>query len=326
MNFERRNNGSSVTQRDEILQQGGMSDIHGFFVKFAAIMLMAAVGLPVSEPVSAQGAGARLEEVVVTAQRREQSLQEVPVSIQVFTGDALVREGFRNMDDLSKFSPSINIFNSQREQSITIRGMGTTGNNMGFEQAAPFFLDGVHIGRSTMMRGAFLDLERVEVLRGPQPVFFGQNASAGAFSLVSRKPGPEWEGDVTAEMGNHGNRSIEGGFGGPVTDTLGIRLAGKYDTTNGYMKDIWTNDPFPNGEDKTFRATLQWIPTENFEATLSMQYLDHNQGAYGASICEVDNYFALEGQRYSYRSSARIQREFWQTSTASNKVLYQRWL
>lgn len=228
-----------------------------------------------------------LEEITVTAQRRVQSIQEVPISLEAFSGATLTKEGFRAIEDLSNFSPSVEIDVRTQDQDVSIRGMGTTGNNLGLEQAVPIFVDGVHFGRTSMVMGAFLDLERVEVLRGPQPIAFGQNATAGAFSLVTNKPTPEWEGDLTAEYGNWGRMSVEGGVGGPITDTIGIRVAGQYDTLDGYLRDIVTADMFPGGKETAGRATLQWSPTENFVATLKGEYAGRRKEGDGNALCRT---------------------------------------
>ena len=225
-----------------------------------------------------------LEEIVVTAQRRTQSLQEVPISIDAISGEEIRLQGFRNMDQLANFSPSILIDNRIQDQDIAIRGVGTTGNNLTLEQAAPTFIDGIHYGRTSQIKNAFIDLERVEVLRGPQPVYFGQNATAGAFSLTTRKPGPEWEGNVNGEVGNFGRKTIEGAFGGPINDTWGIRVAGKWDTLDGYLTDVFTGDKFPEGRDIAGRVIVQWAPTEQFEATMKYQFTDYNGGSDGAAV------------------------------------------
>ncbi len=228
-----------------------------------------------------------LEEIVVTAQRREQSIQEVPISLEAFSGATLATQGLRSMEDVSMFSPSVEIDIRTQDQDIAVRGMGTTGNNLGLEQAVPTFSDGVHYGRTSMIMGAFLDVERLEVLRGPQPIAFGQNATAGAFSIISKKPTEEWQGDVTSEFGNWGRMSVEGGIGGPITDTLGIRVAGQIDRMSGYLRDVITGDMFPDSDEKAARATLLWRPTENFEATLKGEYSRRRRDGDGMAVCRV---------------------------------------
>jgi outer membrane receptor protein involved in Fe transport len=254
---------------------------HLRFSKILMIMASPAIIFPIS--IQAQ----QLEEIVVTAQRREQSIQEVPISLEAYTGDVLNKEGFRTMEDLSSFSPSVEIDVRTQDQDIAVRGMGTTGNNLGLEGAVPIFVDGVHFARTSMIMGAFLDLERIEVLRGPQPIAFGQNATAGAFSLTSRKPTAEWEGDVTAEYGNWERFSVEGGVGGPINDTWGIRLAGQYDSTGGYMKDVVTGGKFPSGEEAAGRLTLTWNPTENLGATFKAEWAQRRNEAEGIAVCRT---------------------------------------
>jgi len=225
-----------------------------------------------------------LEEIVVTAQRREQSLQEVPISIEAFTGAEIDKQGFRDMIDLTQFSPGATIDAGQDRINITVRGIGTAGNNQALEQSAPTFVDGVHFGRSGQILAAFLDAERVEILRGPQPVYFGQNANAGAFSITTRKPTAEWVANLRVEAGNQDKKAVEFGAGGPITDTLGIRVAGKFDRSSGYMKDILTADVFPKYQVFMGRAILQWQPSDNFVATAKLQMADKQTQGEGNAV------------------------------------------
>ena len=241
--------------------------------------------LPTSVALAQQSGVDGLEEIIVTAQRREQSVQEVPISVEAFSGDVLMQQGFRQMDDLANFVPSVEIDFTTQEQDISIRGYGTVGANLSADQAAPTFVDGIHYSRGSMIQSAFVDLERVEVLRGPQPVFFGQNATVGAFSLITRKPTAEWEGNVLAEAGNFGRVTLEGGIGGPISDTWGIRFAGKYDELDGYLTNITTGDKFPQRQDAVGRVTLQWTPNDIFTATAKVESADWDRGADGAAYC-----------------------------------------
>lgn len=250
---------------------------------FAAIT---AISLPfaIDLPVQAQDGAAGLEEVIVTAQRREQSLQNVPISMQVVTGEALARQGFSDLGEMSNFVPGLNISPDVQNQTIMIRGVGTQGSNFGFEQAVATFIDGVHYGRASQVKNAFLDVERVEVLRGPQPVFFGQNATAGAISITSRKPGPTWEGNAVAEVGNNNLRTFEGAVGGPISDTFGVRFAGRYESSDGFLKDFVTGDRFPSWQSRVGRAILQWAPTQRFETTLKFEASNIDSGGRALAV------------------------------------------
>jgi len=231
-----------------------------------------------------------LEEVVVTAQRRVQSLQEVPISIDTFSGIELTKQGFRTMEDMGQFSPSVEMNESLHEQSVTIRGQGNDVAAMSVEQSAPIFVDGVHFGRPSMIKGAFMDVERVEVLTGPQPVYFGQNATAGAFSITTKKPTFDaWEGDATAEFGNFGRVNFEGGAGGPINDEWAIRVAGQWDHTGGHLTDVFTGNTFPNRTDWGSRVTVVWKPTEQFEGTAKVEYLNRRSDGDTNAICLYDS-------------------------------------
>jgi len=215
-------------------------------------------------PVFAQGA---LEEVVVTAQRREQNLQDVPISILTISGAEIKQQGFADLEDVAAFSPGVYIQSGTLDQRITVRGFGTIGNSGHLEQAVPIFVDGVHFGRQSQIFTSFLDVERVEILKGPQPVYFGMNATAGAFNIQSKKPTPEWEGDVDLALGNNNSKSLSFGVGGPLTNTLGIRLAGMYDHTDGYLRHLHVDEKGPHRGGMGGRVTLQWTPNDKLQVT-----------------------------------------------------------
>jgi outer membrane receptor protein involved in Fe transport len=230
-----------------------------------------------------------LEEVVVTAQRRAQSLQEVPISIEAFSGAELQKQGYRNLDDLANFSPTV-LVDDQGFLSTerTVRGFGSSGNALTVEQAVPIFIDGLHYGRPAQVKTAFMDLDRVEVLKGPQPVFFGMSATAGAFNIQSARPTDTWEGYIDAEYGNNAKGVVEGAIGGPITDTWGIRVAAKYETTEGFMRDIRTGDKIGDYENLGGRVILEWTPTDNFEALLKFEASGYEKFPEATHVCLTD--------------------------------------
>ncbi len=211
--------------------------------------------------VNAQGA---LEEIVVTAQRREQSLQEVPIAIDVFTSETLGLQGYRNLDDLAKFSPSVIIRSGVQRQFTAIRGFGSGGNSRTLLSATPLFLDGIYFGRTAYIKTGFMDTERVEILKGPQPLFFGLNATAGAFNIISKRPTPEWEADLSGEYGNDGKNELSGAIGGPITDTLGMRVAAIMERNDGYVKsNTDASKKMGRYDNLGGRITLEWNPSDN---------------------------------------------------------------
>lgn len=259
-----------------------------FILSGAAVLFSSFLGLPQA---AAQDVGANsiaLEEVVVTAQRREQSLQEVPISIETIGGADIRRQGYRDMIDLSNFSASVIVSPSVSSQEVRIRGFGSSGRTLTIEPAVPTFLDGIYYGRASEIKTAFLDAKRVEVLKGPQPVYFGQNATAGAFNIESNKPTDTWQGYTNLSYGNHGDRKAEAAVGGPITDTIGIRVAGKYESSTGYMKDLVTEDSMGRYNDKGGRIILQWKPTESIEITGKFELSSMRDVPETTSICLTD--------------------------------------
>ncbi len=238
----------------------------------------------------------QLEEIIVTAQRREQNLQEVPISIDVFTGADISIQGYSTMEDLSKYTPSVMILDRSNRVNATIRGFGTVaGSAQSLVSSVPFFVDGIHLGATQMAKIAFLDTERVEILKGPQPLYFGMNAVSGAFNITSRRPSAEWEGDATAEFGNDDNRSIQGGVGGPVSDTLGMRMAGMYQAGSGPLLNAVDGQKYGGGETMGGRILLQWTPNDKIDVVTKFEVADRK----GSN--DLDTGCLVDGDLFGYR-------------------------
>lgn len=247
----------------------------------------------------------QLEEIVVTAQRREQSLQDVPVSLQAFSGDAMADKGFDTLNELTFYAPGLVVKSTSEEQGLILRGAGTQSKNLGVEQGVPTFIDGIHFGRGSQVLNSYMDIERLEVLKGPQPVFFGQNAAAGALNITTRKPGDTWEGYVSADYGRFGKAVVEGAIGGPVTDTIGVRLAGKYYRLEGFLRDWWTGEKFPQREYKAIRLSTVWQPTNNFTASWKVD-VAHNDLGPRAQPLVFDKFSSPEDAKLFHGNSAPI--------------------
>lgn len=258
----------------------------GIFTGDQAVFLSISILVSLQSVQTTQAQG--LEEIVVTAQRRVQSLQDVPISIDTISGQDIQRQGYRDLIGLSDFTPGVEIRPLLEDTRVTVRGFGSTGNNLTQEQAVPIFADGVHFGRQEQAKLAFMDVDRIEILKGPQPVFFGQNATAGAFNVISRMPTPEWEGLFDGELGNNGARIMSGGVGGPITDTIGIRVAGKYESSNGFLERAIDGGKGPNYENKGGRVILRWNPAENFTATAKYDRAEMRMGGQAMKVCLTD--------------------------------------
>jgi len=214
----------------------------------------------------------QLEEIVVTAQRREQRLQDVPISLSVVSGEKLAREGIYTLDDFTSRLPSVKIAKGGAGDHIAIRGI-SSGANLGFEQAVATFVDGAYRGRSRAARFSFFDVERIEVLRGPQTTFFGNNAIAGAFNITTRKPSGNLEWNASALYSpTDGEYGIEGGVSFPVTDSLAIRIAAKQQGMDGYIDNQYLKNEGPDLNDTMGRISARWTPIDRLEVEARVDY------------------------------------------------------
>ncbi len=218
-------------------------------------------------PVQAQ----MLEEVIVTATKREEGLQDVPIALAVMDGNKISEQGIRSLTDVAIFMPNVHVAEASAGDQLFIRGVGS-GVNYAFEQSVGTFIDGVYFGRGQASRSAFLDLSRVEVLKGSQSTLFGKNTIAGAINITTARPGDErelildgtyepefdgWSGQVTAS--------------GPITDTLGGRVVLKVAETDGWMNNTFLNEDEVAREDLIGRATLVWDAADNLEVAFKYE-------------------------------------------------------
>lgn len=205
---------------------------------FASAALICA-GLPVAA--QAQDAAAdEGDEIVVTATKREQTLQDVPVAVTVTSGETIERAQIRDIRDLTSVVPSlrVNQLQSSANTNFYIRGFGNGANNAGIEPSVGLFIDGVYRSRSAAMIGDLPDVTRVEVLRGPQSTLFGKNASAGVISFVTAEPKFEFGGSTEATYGNRQAATVKASITGPITDQFAVSLAAGANVRDGYVRDL----------------------------------------------------------------------------------------
>lgn len=224
---------------------------------------------------SAEENSRTLDVVTVTSQKRAQSLQDVPLSVAVTQGEEINEQIVTNLEDLTDGTPTVTVTRTPVSDSIYIRGVGS-GSSVGFQQSVGTFVDGVYRGRGAAARNAFLDLERIEILRGPQPVYFGNSTVGGAFNIVSKGPSDELEVNLITSYEFEADEWVtEIGVGGPISDTLGFRLAYNHTESEGWMTDTIQNERVPAVENDAFRGTLEFEPTANFDATLKLEYSEN---------------------------------------------------
>lgn len=213
-----------------------------------------------------------LEEIVVTAQKRSESLSDVPISIAAVGGESIEDYGSANLEQVSTSVPNLRITQTGIANRIAIRGI-SSGDNKGFEQSAAMFVDGIYFGRDQLVRLPIVDVERVEVLRGPQPTLFGKNAIAGAISIINRKPTNEFEGSVNASYEfEHKETQLQGVVNLPISDMAGARLVGYYRKLGGYSENTQLNRNEPQAESMFFRGTFGLGDGGPVEATLKLEY------------------------------------------------------
>lgn len=192
---------------------------------------------------------AAVEDIVVTAAGRAQLVQDVPIAINVISGDALVNAGVNDVRDIRALTPSLQATTAQSAATsvvLSIRGIGTGGDNPGFEPAVGVFIDGVFRARAGVALGELPPIERVEVLRGPQGTLFGRNTSAGALSIVTQGPSFDLHGYGEVSYGNYNEVDVKAGLTGPVSEALALRVDGGYHRRDGYIRDLNSDRSFNN--------------------------------------------------------------------------------
>jgi len=213
---------------------------------------------------------AALEEVVVTARRIEERLSDVSLSVTVIDGLQLDEFAVTRWEDLTL--PGIKIGPAGLLDVLSIRGIAS-GLNFGFEQSAPVFVDGVWFGSSRSTRSGFVDVERIEILKGPQPTHFGKNAIAGAFGIVTRKPQPEFAASVDAYYEfEHDEAAVTGVINVPVGETLAARVAVKWRDLDGYMTNPASGRRTPQQRDELGRLALRWQPFDGLILDGKVEY------------------------------------------------------
>ena len=229
-----------------------------------------------------------LSTVTVTAEKREQSLQDVTASIQAVDGDALVEQNVVRLDDLDNLVPNLFITEGLTGNTLNIRGIGTSQGNAGFEQSVATFADGIYIGRSRQSVAPLSDVAQVEVLRGPQPVYFGQSAVAGALNITTRDGTGPFQANIDASYGSENETILAGGVTIPLSDTFGVRVAGRYTDMDGWMKNSFTGEDWAGLETDLVRVTANWQATEAFDLELTWETGSADQNGTPAEIVGCD--------------------------------------
>lgn len=215
-------------------------------------------------------------EIVVTATKREQTLQETPISVSVTSGETIEQAQIRDVLDLQTVAPSLRVSQLQNSSSSTfiIRGFGNGDNNFGIEPSVGVFIDGVFRSRSASSLNDLANVQRIEVLNGPQSTLFGKNASAGVISVITREPQFEFGGSIEAGYGNYNDIRFKGDITGPITDTIAFSVDGSYNKRDGYGTIVNLNEDVNERNRWTARGQLLIEPSDDFKIRLIGDYSD----------------------------------------------------
>lgn len=228
-----------------------------------------------------------LGEVIVTAERRSRNLQETPIAATVLTGEQLASRGVTTIEQLQFVTPSLTVQNSGQGNSFNIRGIGKTENNSSVGVGVITYRDGVATFPAYFQNEPLYDIAGVEVLRGPQGTFAGQNATGGAVFITQRRPDfAGVHGYIQGQYGNYDNRRLQGAINQPLSDTVAVRLAANLQQRDSFF-DVIEGQPTRGQpgevETQSFRGAILWRPTDAFSATFSTDYNLIDLGGYPTS-------------------------------------------
>lgn len=260
----------------DIRKQGGstrsLKTILSLGVGMAAIALSAPA---VAQDTTDDGDGTRkLQTVTITATKREQTLQDVPIAVSVVDDAVIEKAEIIDMFDLQSVVPSLQVTQNQSSQNTTfsVRGFGNGSNNVGVEPSVGVFIDGVYRSRSAAAISDLPNISRIEVLRGPQSTLFGKNASAGVVSVITEEAQFDWGGSVEGSYGNYNSVRLKGDITGPLSETLAFSLAASYTSRDGYATDTISGGDLNDRNRWGVRGQLQFEPTESASFRLIADY------------------------------------------------------
>jgi iron complex outermembrane recepter protein len=236
------------------LHEEGESFMKRSIYLLAPVALLSATGSFTAHAAAEAESSATLEEIVITAERREENLQKTAIAVTALSVDDLQKMGLYSQADLPRAVPAVGIFNGGGGTTqATLRGVGNLAGNTYAEQAVPFNLDGEYLARGEAVNGQFFDLERIEVLKGPQGTLYGRNASSGTVNIITAKPKiGEFGGNLQLEVGNYGKYLVSGALNVPTNENSALRLSGQRVYHDGYLSDGY------NDQDET-SGRLQWL-------------------------------------------------------------------
>jgi iron complex outermembrane receptor protein len=292
---------------DQRATKKGRNEMYNSYIRGAS-QLTAAIALAANvTPTFAQSAnssGSELEEIVVTAQRREQRSEDVGVTINVLSGSDLKTAGAQSIVDLASVTPNVQIKNVMANSitNVSIRGIGLNDYAVNNNPAAGMYVDNVYLVSPAMLTFGLLDVDRVEVLKGPQGDLYGRNTTAGAVNIISRKPSEENEGQIEAGFGSYRNWHVDGAIGGALTSNLTARLAIQtVQQDSGAQTNYVTGNRIGKIDRTNGRVQLQWKPSDSLNILLNAHNgYDHSD----VTLYKANN--VLTGEENQYAGKPRV--------------------
>ena len=238
------------------------------------------VAQDIVEPVSEVAADVEDTVIVVTARRRNEALQDVPISIASIGGEALEKSQITKPEALAARVPTLNIAvgGSGSGGQLSLRGIGSSNVSAAFDSAVALDFDGVVLSSMRLVQAGFFDVAQIDVLKGPQSLYFGKSATAGVLSIRSADPTSSFEASLRGsyEFEEEGY-TVEGYVSGPIGDTLGYRVAGRYNKVDELYFNAAPNvaNPYRGEENINLRGTLEWEPSDDFKFNIKANYVGH---------------------------------------------------
>jgi len=240
-----------------------------------ALALITVLAMSGAQWVGAQDAV--LQEVTVTAQKREETLAQVPIAVSVLGADIVQQRNIVSVSDLQSLVPNLHVGSSPFQPVVQVRGVGSGGADRTFEQSVATYINGVYEGRANQFLNPFFDVDRIEVVRGPQGVLFGVNAVAGGINVTNKEPGNKLEGFASAGYEAYDKSyHYDGAISLPLTDTLAVRLAATKGNDGPFLKNQVPGGVKLETGYELFRGTVKWRPAEDLTVKLTAQSSDRN--------------------------------------------------
>ena len=305
----------------------------GAFQKRKLALLLAP--LMISGPTYAAVKAGALEEIVVTARKKEESLQEIPMSVTAFSGSSMRDTAVSNLEEAQQGMANVNFAVRLGSAVPTIRGVGFSILNNGTTANVAMHVNGVYIGRPMAVASSFFDVNRLEVVRGPQGTLYGRNATGGAVNIITNAPTSEFSGYMKATLGNYDSASVEAALSGPVAgDSVLGRIAIRTDRHDGWASNRATGNDTDALDLQASRATLRFMPSDDWTIDWSGEIYSQNDSMYGmklngqmnpafplAGVTLGGTAFPLDSRDVNSERDIRNKRDIWSTDVTATWAL-----